>query len=123
MPASSVSGLVSTSAYFIAVLLLMVVVMTPVAGLYRDASASSAGALARGVADQIDAMSPGMKTELELAAYPGTSASVALSGSTVTATVNGFSSTQTVDWPLAAASLESGHQYDLVISGGVVTVE
>ena len=123
MPASSVSGLLSTSAYFIAVLLLMVAVMSPVASLYRDASTDSAGALARGVADQIDAMSPGMTTEMDLASYPGTSASVVLSGSTVTATVNGFSSTQTVNWPLATASLESGHQYDLVMSGGVVTVE
>lgn len=123
MPTSGVSGYLSTSAYFIAVLLLMVVVMNPVAEVYHGASADSAGALARGVAGQIDAMSPGMKTELEFASYPGTFASVALSGSSVTATVNGFSSTETVTWPLAATVLQSGHQYDLVVSGGVVTVE
>ncbi len=123
MPVSSVSGLLSTSSYFIAVLLLMVVVMSPVAEIYRGASTDSAAALARGVAGQIDSMSPGMTTELEFSSYPGTSVSVTLSGSSVIATVNGFSSTHTVTWPLGTAILQPGRQYDLVVSAGVITIE
>ena len=43
MPTSSVSGMLSTSAYFTAVFLLMVVVMAPVGEhVYRGASRTSA---------------------------------------------------------------------------------
>ncbi len=122
MPASSVEGLLSTSVYFIAVLLLMAVVMAPVASLYRGASTQAAQTLAKGVADQIDALSPGMETEIEFSSYLGTSVSVQFSGEAITATVNGFSSTVATHWSLVAASLDSGKQYDLTLNGGTVAV-
>lgn len=122
MPVSSVEGLLSTSVYFVAVLLLMAVVTAPLASLYRGASAQAAETLAKGVAGQVDALSPGMETEVEFDSYPGASVSVQFSGAGVTATVNGFSFTVTAHWPLSAADLGSGRQYDVMLSDGVVTV-
>jgi hypothetical protein len=122
MPASSMSGLLSTSVYFAAVMLLMAVVMSPVASLYGVASLDAAGALAKGVATQIDDLSPGMVTSVEFGSFPGTHASVYLTGTNVTADVNGFSATSRVDVPLSSATLSSGVAYDVSIVDGVVTV-
>lgn len=122
MPVSSVEGLLSTSVYFVAVLLLMVIVMVPVASLYTGASAQAARALAKGVAGQVDALSPGMETMVEFGSYPGMSVSVRFSDEAVTATVNGFSSTVATSWPLNGVLLEPGTQYDLALNGGVVMV-
>jgi hypothetical protein len=121
MPASSVSGLLSTSAYFLAVMLLMALVMVPVASIYRASCEEAARTLAEGVASQIDALSPGMTIQVRFGAYPGTDVSIGLSGSTVTATVDGYSSSQTVGWPLATSHLSPGQSYALSLSGGVVS--
>ncbi len=122
MPASSVSGLLSTSMYFAAVILLMVVIMSPVASLYRLASLDSANAFARGVASQVDDLSPGMVTSVEFESSPGTAVSVSFAGSSVTATVNGFSATMNVDLPLSTATLDSGVTYDISLVDGEVSV-
>jgi len=122
MPISSVSGILSTSVYFVAVFLLMLVVMVPAADLYRGASQLAAGQLARGLADQVDALSPGMKTAIEFGSLPGMDVAVYLSGTNVTATVNGFSATQEAAWQLATASLSPGEEYVATLNGGVVTL-
>jgi hypothetical protein len=123
MPVSSVSGLISTSAYFAAVLLLMVVLIAPAGDAYHDASERAASVLAGGIAQQIDALSPGMKTDLEIGSFPGITVSVTFSASVVTATVDGASATQSVLWTLPPASLSPGHQYTLGLNGGLVIVE
>jgi hypothetical protein len=120
MPTSSVSGMLSTSAYFAAVFLLMAVVMGPVANLSRGVSLEAAGHLAQGIATQVDNLSPGMKTMIEFGSYPGMDASVTFSGSNVTAIVNGFSATQRVDVQLASCKLEPGKDYQVLMNGGVV---
>jgi hypothetical protein len=122
MPTSSVSGVLSTSVYFVAVFLLMLVVMVPSADLYRGSSQEAAGQLAHGLATQVDALSPGMRTAIEFGSTPGMDVSVHLSGTNVTATVNGFSATQQAAWQLATASLSPGEEYVLTLSGGVVTL-
>jgi len=122
MPVSSVSGLLSTSVYFGALFLLMVVVMVPGLSLYSDASQTAARTLATGVADQVDAMSPGMTTDIEFGSFPATWVAVFFSGTTVAASVNGFTSTAQVVWPLSASRLVPGQHYLLTIEGGTVAV-
>ena len=121
MPASSISGLLSTSVYFAAVLLLMAVVMAPGLNLYRDASQKAAATLVGGVAQEVDALVPGMTSDLEFQSYPAMTASVTFSGNNVTATVDGFSSSLPVNWPLAASTLLPGHHYRLSVIDGVVS--
>lgn len=122
MPVSSISGVISTSAYFTAVFLLMLVVMSPVASLYKAASLESAGTLAGGIATQVDDLSPGMVTSIEFGSYPGTGASVSFAGTDVTATVNGYSSSVAVDLPLSTCSLHPGVRYSVSLVNGVVAV-
>jgi hypothetical protein len=123
MPASSVSGVISTSLYFAAMFLLMAVVLGPVVSLYRDSSVAAATHLDQGIAAQIDGLSPGMKTEVEFGSFPGTSISVSFAGDNVTATVNGYSVSETVAWSLASQQLGPGKGYDVYLVGGVVQVE
>ena len=59
-----------------------------------------------------------MKTAIEFGSYPGMDRSVAFSRADVTATVNGFSSTQEVSWQLANCSLRPGEEYELRSMGG-----
>jgi len=122
MPVSSFSGLFSTSVYFGALFLLMMVLMLPGLNLYRDAGQTAARALATGVADQVDAMSPGITTDIEFGQFPATSAQVTFSGTTVSASVDGFTSNVRVVWPLSDSRLIPGHHYELTMQGGVVSV-
>jgi hypothetical protein len=122
MPTSSISGIVSTSVYFAAVLLLMVAVMAPAVTLYRGSSLEAAARLAHGIAAQIDDLSPGMRSAIEFGSYPGMEVAVTLSGANVTATVNGLSATQAVNKQLVTSTLMPGEVYEVVLAGGVVTV-
>jgi len=122
MPTSSISGLFSTSAYIFALMLLMVAVMTPALALYRDANVEAAGRLAQGLAGQLDDLSPGMKTVVEFGSSPGVDVAVTFSAAGVTATVDGFSATRPVGWPLASSTLVPGVDYEILLAGGVVTI-
>jgi hypothetical protein len=122
MPTSSVSGIISTSVYFAAVLLLMAAVMAPAVTLYRDASLEAAGRLAHGIAAQVDDLSPGMKSAIEFGSYPGMDVAVTFSGANVTATVNGLSATQAVNKQLTTARLAPGEVYEILLVGSVVNI-
>jgi hypothetical protein len=122
MPVSSVSGMLSTSFYFVAVLLLMVVIMGPALSVYSGASLEAAGRIDRAVAVQVDDLAPGMRTVVEFGSYPGMVVSVKFSGDNVTSTVNGFSATESVGWQLATCTLGPGERYEFQLSGGVVTL-
>lgn len=122
MPASSVSGLLSTSVYFISMLLLLALLVGPAANLYTGASLQAAKHLADGIAAEVNDLVPGMTTKVGFDPSLGTRESVSLSGTLVTATVNGQSAAAALDWPAVNASLVAGTPYIVYLADGVVQV-
>ncbi|MDA4114326.1 MAG: hypothetical protein OK474_09790 [Thaumarchaeota archaeon] len=120
MPVSSVSGTLSTSVYFVSLFLLLGVLIPPVKTAFHDADLAAATHLAEGISEQIDALSPGMTTVLKFGSFPGVSASVALSGTNVSASVDGVSASETVVWQLPSLVLSVDQGYAVALKGGVV---
>ena len=122
MPVSSVSGALSTSVYFVALFLLLGALIPPVKAAFHDADSAAAVHLAQGISEQIDALSPGMTTTMKFSSFPGVTSSVVLSGTNVTATVDGVSASERVDWRLPSISLSTDMGYELTLDGDVVSV-
>lgn len=121
MPVSSVSGVVSTSTYVVSMALLLALLAPSLRAASSGADAAAAAHLSQAIASQIDDLSPGMSTTLRFGSSPGAPASVTLSGSSVTATVGGQSSTRAVAWALPDSVLSSGRDYVVSLNGaGVV---
>ncbi len=118
MPVSSLSGALSTSVYFASMLLLLGILIPPVRTAYGDADLAAAKHLAESIAGQIDALSPGMTTVLRFGSFPGVDISVALSGRSVTATVDGSSAREDVIWTLPGSVLSSDRGYVVELEGG-----
>jgi hypothetical protein len=129
MPVNSLSGSLSTAVYFASLFLLLFALAGPVRGAYQDANQRAAQQVAAGVATQLDDMSPGMVSSLSLRSLPGVSVSVSLSGSEVTAIVDGVSATAGVRWEMQDVTLTAGHVYTVSVGGtgggyeGVLEVE
>ena len=122
MPASSVSGALSTSVYFVSLFLLLGVLVPPVRTVYQDADLSAARHLAEGIAAQIDNLSPGMTSILRFDSFPGVSTSVALSGASVTVAVDGSSVSQRVTWQLPDTALSADREYVVTLDGGELEI-
>jgi hypothetical protein len=122
MPVSGVSGTVSTSVYFVSMLLLLGILVPATKGAYGDATSRSASQLAGALADQIDALSPGMTSEISFSSFPGVSASVVLSGRSVTATVDGSSASAPVALELPTTTLTPDTRYVVSVRGGALVV-
>lgn len=122
MPASAVSGIFTTSIYFISLLMLLALLLNPVIAAYRLASLQAATHLASGVATELNDLTPGMTTSVEFDSYPGTSEQVSLSGTLVTAEVNGQTATAELGVPAANSTLLPGTLYEVYLSGGVAQV-
>jgi hypothetical protein len=118
MPASSISGALSTSVYFIAMFLLLGMLVPPIRAAYQDSDLAAAGHLAEGTAEQIDDLSPGMTSVLEFGSFPGVTTSVVLSGDAVTATVGGASASAPVVCLLPGSVLSADVAYTVVLEGG-----
>jgi hypothetical protein len=115
MPVNSLSGSLSTSVYFASMFLLLFVIAAPVGTAFRDANQRAAQELASGIATQIDDLSPGMQSSLILRSSPGISVSVSLSGSSVTAVVDGQSASAQVRWDIAQSTLVGGRIYTVAL--------
>ena len=63
-----------------------------------------------------------MTSELKFSSFPGVAESVALSGFSVTATVDGVSASDAVTWALPALDLSADHTYVVEISGGALVL-
>jgi hypothetical protein len=122
MPVSSISGTLSTSVYFVSMFLLLGVLIPPVKAAFHDADLAAATHLAEGISEQIDALSPGMTTVLKFGSFPGVATSVALSGTNVSATVDGVSASERVVWQLPSLVLSADRGYVVALNGGVVGV-
>jgi hypothetical protein len=120
MPVSSLSGALSTSVYFASMLLLLGVLIPPVRTAYGDADLAASRHLAASIAGQIDDLSPGMTSVLKFSSFPGVAESVALSGFSVTATVDGISASDAVTWAVPTLDLSADHAYVVEISGGAL---
>jgi len=118
MPVSGLSGVLSTSVYFASMLLLLGILIPPVRTAYGDADLAAARHLAESIAGQIDALSPGMTTVLKFGSFPGVVTSVALSGKSVTATVDGSSAVEPVIWTLPSSVLSADRGYVVELKGG-----
>jgi hypothetical protein len=122
MPVSSLSGALSTAVYFASMFLLLGILIPPVKTVYEDADMAAARHIAEGIAGQIDALSPGMSSVVWFASVPGSSASVVLSGGSVTATVGGESASEPVRWGLPGVSLSTDLDYEVTLNGGALEV-
>lgn len=118
MPVSSLSGVLSTTVYFASMLLLLGILVPPVRTAYGDADLSAARHLAESIAGQIDTLSPGMTTVLKFGSFPGVATSVALSGRSVRATVDGSSAIEPVIWTLPSSVLSADRGYVVELKGG-----
>jgi hypothetical protein len=122
MPVSSVSGTLSTSVYFVSLFLLLGVMIPSVKTAFHDADLVAATHLAEGVSEQIDALSPGMTTIIRFGSFPGVSTSVTLSGTNVSASVDGVSASERVVWRLPSLVLSADHGYAVALDGVVVSL-
>ncbi len=122
MPVSSLSGALSTAVYFASMLLLLGVMVPPVRTASGDADLAAARHLAVSIAGQIDGLSPGMTSVLKFSSFPGVSASVALSGFSVTATVDGVSASDAVTWAVPTLALSADHGYVVQVAGGALVL-
>jgi len=118
MPVSSLSGVLSTTVDFASMLLLLGILVPPVRTAYGDADLSAARHLAESIAGQIDTLSPGMTTVLKFGSFPGVATSVALSGRSVRATVDGSSAIEPVIWTLPSSVLSADRGYVVELKGG-----
>jgi hypothetical protein len=122
MPVSSITGSLSTAIYFASLLLLLGVLIPPVRASFHDADLAAATHLDQGIAEQIDALSPGMTTVLKFGSFPGVATSVVLSGKNVTVTVDGVSASEVVAWALPSLTLSTDTGYVVTLAAGEVTL-
>ena len=90
--------------------------------VYGAAQTRGADIVASGIGNMIDSMSPGTTFVMSLESYPGVQLSVALSGTTVTASFGKSTATSQVTWPLRSAVLSPGETYNFTLRGGEITV-
>jgi hypothetical protein len=118
----SVSSQLSDAVYLAAIIGLAVLLARPVYLVYSASQQRGAEVVASGVAAMLDSLSPGTTVVTALESYPGVKLSVALSGSTVVATLGGASATAHVKWELPRATLSGGETYNFTLLGGGVVV-
>ncbi len=122
MPAVSISSQLSEAVYFASIVGLAVLLARPVYLVYSGSQERSAQAVASGVETVIDSMSPGTTVVTSLESYPGVPLSVALGGTTVTASFGTESATARVTWSLPHVTLSPGVSYSFTLKGGDVIV-
>jgi hypothetical protein len=122
LPAVTVSSQLSQAVYFVSIIGLSVLLARPVYLVYSASQERSAQVVASGLQTVIDSMSPGTTVVTSLEGYPGVQLSVALSGSTVSASFGSATATAQVRWELPKETLSPGTAYSFTLNGGEVAI-
>jgi hypothetical protein len=122
LPTVAVSSQLSQAVYFVSIIGLAVLLARPVYLVYTASEDRSAQAVASGLQVMIDSMSPGTTLVSSLQSYPGVRLTVALAGTTVSASFGGATATAQVKWALPRTSLQPGETYSFTLNGGQVEV-
>lgn len=122
MPTVAVSSRVSDAVYLVSMIGLSILLARPVYLVYSASQERAAEVVAAGVGKMIDSMSPGASVVTSLESYPAVQYSVALSGTTVTASFGRSTATAHVLWSLPQTTLHPGEAYTFTLKGGEVSV-
>jgi hypothetical protein len=123
LPTISVSSRLSDAVYMVAIIGLAILLARPVYLVYAASQERGAEIVAAGLAKMIDSMSPGTSLLMSLSSYPGVELSVALSGTTVSASFGTTTATAQVGWQLPHEAISPGESYRFTLEGGRVVVE
>jgi hypothetical protein len=122
LPTVAVTSQLSQAIYFASIIGLAVLLARPVYLVYSASQERSAQAVASGLQAMIDSMSPGTTVVSSLETYPGVQLSVALGGTTISASFGSSTATAQVRWELPQTTLHPGETYGFTLSGGEVVV-
>jgi hypothetical protein len=122
LPAVAVTSQLSQAIYFASIIGLAVLLSRPVYIVYSASQERSAQAVAYGLQEMVDSMSPGATVVSSLQSYPGVQLSVALGGETISASFGNTTATAQVRWVLQPATLRAGETYTFTLNGGQVAV-
>ncbi len=122
MPTIAVSSRLSDAVYLVAIIGLSILLARPVYLVLAASQERGAQAVASGLGEMIDSMSPGTTLVTRLETYPGVQLSVTLSGTTVAASFGKTTATSPVRWELPHATLSPGETYSFTLKGGEVSV-
>ena len=122
MPTVSVSSQLSDAVYLVSVVGLAILLARPVYLVFAASQERGAEVVASGLREMIDSMSPGTTVVTRLESYPGVQLSVALSGTTVAATIGRSTATTQVKWEFTHTTLSPGVAYSFTLKGGEVFV-
>jgi len=122
VPATAVTSQLEDALYLASILLLSLLLARPIYGLYGAAQTRGAEAVATGVADMIDSLTPGGSATLSLEVEVGVTYSVDLSGHAVAVSFGGSTAASQVDATLPTATLTPGNSYRFVDTGGRISL-
>ena len=122
MPTIAVSSQLSQAVYFVSIVGLSLMLARPVYQVYSASQERGAQVVASGLGAMIDSMSPGTTVVTSLESYPGVRLSVALSGTTVSASLGNATASAHVRWGLPHVTLSAGQAYNFTLLGGEIAV-
>ena len=108
--------------YFASLIGLSLLLARPVYLVYSGSQERSAQAIAFGLAETIDSLSPGMSVLVMLSSYPAVGLSAALAGNTVTASFGETTATANVVYALPHTPIAAGTVYNFTLVSGLIEV-
>jgi hypothetical protein len=108
--------------YLASIIGLLLLLARPVYLVFSASEQRGAESVAQGISNVVDSLTQGSSVVCTLPAYPGVSLSVDLSGSAVSAYVDGNRASTSVRWPINPMTMEAGESYSFTLEDGHVLV-